>query len=136
MRKIIGLVIGIVVMAALNGCSGTGGPAGNQCNTELVYKGYSEGTYQNSSGEYAASSVKLENKSDYTIEKVYTGINGDVEASSSYIPTDPGEYFVINSQYCGENEILRIIDDEGCSQEIAYFRGCDETALFEVVNNF
>ncbi len=127
MKKWIALAIAGVAMVGLSGCN----VDGNECNTRLQYLGATDGV---PSGK--ASSIRLDNKSDYVIEEVYTGINGTTRASSDYIPTAPGEFFVIDSSYCNEEQILKIIDDEGCSQEMSFFRACDETANFQVVNNY
>jgi len=129
MKKIVSLAVAGVAMLALNGCDsyrdGT-----EKCNTKLEYIDYTEGAAGKS------SSIRLDNKSDYTIEKVYSGRDGDHPVSSTYIPTAPGEYFIANSSACGQNEILKIVDDEDCEQQVSFFRGCDETANFKVTNNF
>lgn len=121
----VGISIAMVVM--LSGCAVSDNPM--ECSTYLEYMGSTDG-----SG--SASSIRMDNDSDYTIQRVYSGPRGDTEVSSVYIPTEPGEYFIADSSKCNRDEIFRIVDDEMCQQEIMFFRACNKTANFRVVNNF
>ena len=127
MKRVMSLAIAGVAVFALSGCGGDSG--GEACNTKLMY-------LDSTSGSGSRSSIKLTNNSDYTIKKVYSGIDGTTPVSSIYIPTDPGEFFIANSSRCDGDETLKIIDDEGCASTVDFFRACNETANFRVVNNF
>ena len=131
MKRVMSIAIAGVAVFALSGCDGDGGSDGGleDCNTKLEYVDSRPG-----SGD--ASSIHLENHSDYTIDRVYSGTNGTTPVSSRNIPTDPGEFFTANSSRCDDDETLKIIDDEGCVSAVDFYRACNETANFEVVNNF
>ena len=129
MKRVMSLAIAGVAVFALSGCGGDGGDGPEACNTKLMY-------LDSTPGSGSRSSIKLTNTSDYTIDRVYSGRGGTTPVSSIYIPTDPGEFFIANSSRCGGDETLKIIDDEGCASTVDFFRACDETANFRVVNNF
>lgn len=131
MKSIVSLVVAGAAVFALSGCVGDGSGDGFEtCNTKIRY-------LDSVQGSSSSSSIKLTNHSDYVIEKVYSGIDGTTPVSSVHIPTYPDESFIANSRSCGGDEILKIIDDEGCaSYSERFIRACDETANFEVVNNF
>ena len=124
MKKLLSLFISAMAIVALSGCAGID-DGSEQCNVVLRY-------VNSSNGSGSASSIRLDNYSNLIIDHVYSGINGNTEVSSVYIPTGPGEYFIANSQRCGDDEILVIIDREGCEQSVNFYRACDETANFSV----
>jgi len=111
-KQITSFVLTGFALVALSGC---GGESYASCNVLLQYVGSTDG-----SG--SASSIRLDNFSDYRIDRVYSGVDGDIEVSSVHIPTYPGEYFIADSSYCGRDEILRIVDDEGCEQAVGFYR--------------
>lgn len=129
MKKLLGLTVAGVAVFVLSGCAGEDGEL-LECNTVLQY-------LNSTSGSGANSSVKMTNDSTYVIDRVFTGTSGNTEVSSVYIPTDPGEYFLANSNGgCNRDEIFRIIDEEGCSQSIDFYRACGETANFRVLDRY
>jgi len=128
MKTVAGLALASMVALILSGCTGSDGEA-EGCDTQLNYISSTNGSGSN-------SSIKLTNNSDYTIDSVYSGVNGNIAVSSVFIPTDSGEYFIANSSGgCDRGEILKIVDEFGCSQSVQFYRACGETAEFEVVNS-